>query len=86
MQVREFLRVFFIRGFTAVNFLSEMFEARRWNMDSRFQAPMITSRDKERVFLESFVDVADGYGKIKKFFIKVQLMHDIICMTKIRLL
>ena len=54
-------------------FPSEMFEARRWNVDSRFEAPMITLPNKARVFLESFVDVGDGYGKIKKFFIKVQL-------------
>lgn len=50
-------------------------------MDSRFQTPMITVRNQERVFLESFVDVAGGYGKIKKFFIKVPLAHSLIIIV-----
>lgn len=50
---------------------SELYEAARWNTDPRFQAPMTTLSDGTRLFLEDFVEIENGYGKIKKFVIEV---------------
>ena len=52
-----------------------MFEAERWNNDARFQAPMTTLRNGIRLFLEDFMSIPIGYGKLKKLIIEV---HSII--------
>lgn len=57
-----------------MHYYSEMFEARKWNSDPRFQAPMTTLPNGMKVFLEDFVSVSSCYGKLKKLMIEVYTM------------
>jgi len=50
---------------------SEIFDARVWNEDPRFQAPMTTLPCGSRLFVDDFISFHGGYGKVLKFKLEV---------------
>ena len=53
------------------NLCSEMYEARRWNEDPRFQAPMTTLPNGTRVFIGDYVSSLHCFGRLKKLVVEV---------------
>jgi len=55
-----------------------MYEAKRWNNDPRFQAPMTTLKNGDRVFIGDFVCAESCYGTLKKIEREVAIVSVVV--------